>query len=1096
MRCSQPKDNGFPGRARLLNGVLTITRMHTMHGKHPGLLESNTAKEYVRKRAAETLNPQRILYQELLASRECQAAVNQDPDWFPEKMHKIINRSRESVDLPDVQNLDEFHDVLNSQQWHTLLTCDGGSIQPDQSININNSASGSNSNINGNNSASQASIEWVDVESAFRNRMNVSIIVNLSHKNLDSFFDEVKRMLFIKINESMSQHGSLKVQLILAYNSFSRLQTQIEESELQGSGWSFNEILNLEIHINKYIPLKGGNSSYVPVPKWIQNTRSVVNVQNNDNKCFIWSVLAAIHKLSINSCRVNSYLQYERLLNLDGITFPMSWKSIALFEKMNNLKINVYGIEDDNEEDYDNNDMVPFVIYADTECILKPIVKDNNNLKKTLEYQNHVPCSLGYYQKCSYDDSLSEFKFNRSINCVEWFVDELFDIAIKVDNILSNIKPMNLTINEERSFHQAKKCHICDNIFTEKNIKVRDHDHITGVYRGAAHQACNINYQDSCIIPIVFHNLSGYDAHFIIKQLTKRFPGKIELLPLNKENYISFTKYVDNTRIQLRFIDSFRFMASSIDTLAKNLENDKKTISKSFCRDNEEFKLLTKKGVFPYDYLDDWSKFDDVNLPSKLNFYSKLNDENITDELYNHATNVWKKLKIQSLGEYSDLYLRLDITLLADIFENFRENCRQAYGLDALHYYTAPGLSFDAMLKMTKIELELLTDPDMVLFIEKGIRGGLSQCSNRYAKANNRFMEKEYNPSEVESYLMYFNVNNLYGGAMSKSLSTHNFEWCTDFDRAQIKSISNDSKIGYIFEVDLEYPTNLHDLHKDLPLAPVHEKPPLPESKCVKLLATLNSKEKYVVHYQSLKQYLSLGLKLTKIHRVLKFNQSSWLKPYIDLNTQLRQQAKNEFEKSFFKLMNNAIYGKTMESVRNHREIKLVSKYDGRYGARSLIAKPNFASSKIIDDLVIIEMKRNYDINNHYGIPLTNKKVVGLMKDENNGKIMTEFIGLRSKLYSYRVENDLNTNTHKVHSRAKGVKKSAMKKIIFEDYKNCLIHEIEIFKKQNMIRSRNHNVKKITITMTKKALSWQDDKRNLQRGSTDTLPWGYIATVD
>ncbi|XP_044019478.1 uncharacterized protein LOC122859862 [Aphidius gifuensis] len=366
---------------------------------------------------------------------------------------------------------------------------------------------------------------------------------------------------------------------------------------------------------------------------------------------------------------------------------------------------------------------------------------------------------------------------------------------------------------------------------------------------------------------------------------------------------------------------------------------------------------------------------------------------------------------------------------------------------------------------MTKSELELLTDPDMVL----RIRGGLSQCSNRYGKANNRFME-EYDSSKPESYLMYFDVNNLYGEAMSRMLPTHDFEWDNDFEETLITLISNESNIGYIIEVDLEYPSYLHEQHKDLPLAPVHEKTPLPTSKCKKLLATLNPKQTYVVHYQSLKQYLSLGMKLIKIHRALRFERSAWLKPYINLNTELRQQAKNEFEKSFFKLMNNAIYGKTMECVRNHKEIKSVSKYEGRWGARSRISKPHFASSKIIDDLkkfnenakylygdtdsciyqftipnIYDHIKEDiykfntsdYKVDNQYGIPLANKKVVGLMKDENNGNIMTEFIGLRSKLNSYKVRIESEARD-KTHSRAKGVKKSAMKKIIFDDYKRCL----------------------------------------------------------
>ncbi|XP_044005506.1 uncharacterized protein LOC122850420 [Aphidius gifuensis] len=329
---------------------------------------------------------------------------------------------------------------------------------------------------------------------------------------------------------------------------------------------------------------------------------------------------------------------------------------------------------------------------------------------------------------------------------------------------------------------------------------------------------------------------------------------------------------------------AYSFLPSSIDKLSSDLSNDQKIITRSECN-NGFFDLLCRKGVFPYEFIDSWEKLDEKALPSKKEFFSKLNNSDISNADYEHAKNIWEKFEIKTLGEYPNLYLKTDVLLLTDIFENFRLSCLLTYSLDALHYFTAPGLAFDAMLKYTGVKLELLTDPAMHLFIEKGIQGGVAQCMNRYAKANNRYMD---------------NLN------------------------IDVTKISDEAEIGYILEVDLEYLKNLHHYHKNLPLCP-----------------ELN---------------LGLGMKLNKIYRVLKFQQSPWLKKYIDLNTGMRQQATTDFGKNFFKLMNNSVYGKTMQNVRKEKDVKLVTKWEGRYGAKSLIAKPNFHSCSIYkDDLQLLK---------------------------------------------------------------------------------------------------------------------------------------------
>ena len=215
----------------------------------------------------------------------------------------------------------------------------------------------------------------------------------------------------------------------------------------------------------------------------------------------------------------------------------------------------------------------------------------------------------------------------------------------------------------------------------------------------------------------------------------------------------------------------------------------------------------------------------------------------------------------------------------------------------------------------------------MLSMVEKGIRGGVSMITNRYGKSNNKYMCDMFVASEPSKYIAYLDANNLYGWAMSKPLPTRGFKWM------KVNELKTWEKHQCILEVDLEYPKSLHDLHSDYPLAPEQVK----VNKVDKLIPNLWNKKKYVIHYENLKQYLSLGLKLTNIYRGIRFEESQWLEKYITLNTNLRMEAKNEFEKDFFKLMNNSVFGKTMENIRNRVNIKLVN---GKKRAEKLI-KPN-----------------------------------------------------------------------------------------------------------------------------------------------------------
>ena len=246
---------------------------------------------------------------------------------------------------------------------------------------------------------------------------------------------------------------------------------------------------------------------------------------------------------------------------------------------------------------------------------------------------------------------------------------------------------MIFNVQEREQYEKETECWICNEEFDE-NDKVRDHCHFTGRYRGAAHNSCNLNYKKPNFTSVVFHNLSGYDSHLFIKNLGFS-EGNINCIPNNEKKYISFTKRIQ-TGHQIRFIDSLKFVPTSLDSLVNNLPKDAfNNVKKHYVEDS----LLVRKGVYPYNYMDSPEKLKETELPPKEAFYSRLNDKGISDEDYEHARKVWETFEMKNLEDYHNLYNRVDVLLLADVFENFRDICIENYKLDPAHYYTAPGLA-------------------------------------------------------------------------------------------------------------------------------------------------------------------------------------------------------------------------------------------------------------------------------------------------------------------------------------------------------------------------------------------------------------------
>ncbi len=352
--------------------------------------------------------------------------------------------------------------------------------------------------------------------------------------------------------------------------------------------------------------------------------------------------------------------------------------------------------------------------------------------------------------------------------------------------------------SDTKEFSNSKNCYACGVQFgtvivnegkkKEKVTPCRDHCHITGKYRGAACNKCNLRMRVPKFVPVLFHNLEGYDSHLFVRSLGLE-EGDIRCIPKTDERYISFSKNIPMEAfttmdgkekticLEMRFIDSMKFVIKSLDSLVKTLGKDQfETLTSQMLVEPESLDLLKRKGVFPYDHMTDFSKLDDTCLPPKKAFYNQLYDSHINDKDYDHAQNVWKTFGCETMKDYHDLYLKTDVLLLADVMTEFRKVCKKVYGLDALHYYTSPGLAWDAMLKYTGVELDLISDPDMYIMIESGIRGGISSIMKRYAKANHKYLS-DHDIHKINAFIEYLDANNLYGWAMSKPLPYKNFKW-------------------------------------------------------------------------------------------------------------------------------------------------------------------------------------------------------------------------------------------------------------------------------------------------------------------------------
>ena len=1062
---------------------------------------------------------------------------------------------------------------------------------------------------------------------------------------------------------AITSHQQMKE--VLAWQ-LKNIDIHIGERYFQGSGLSLHKILSCDLWLCRYKKTKGGHHIELPF-----KTPAVINVKSNDEKCFLWSLLAALYPPTNHRCEESSYRKYQHELKIDA-DFPICVQSdVPKIEKDNNLAINIFGlsspsspsapkftikdcsleplylskrnaeVHEGNAEVHERSEVpersevhevnllyykehymclkdanafyttgdgnkkhlctscmntfcykealenhkkrceehdyceirlpspekaslhfknghfknrVPFAVYADFESISEPHHQQLGN--KTRKLIKQKAAAVGAYIHSDYPDLLKGYYWSRRTEDV---VDVFCGFLVSLNNtfykLLQTNIPLEMTEADERNFRAAADCYYCDGNLG--GDRVRDHDHFTGKYRGPAHNQCNLNARKVNFVPVFFHNLSHYDAHLFIKQLLNKLTPKqkqyFKVLPKTSEEYISFQFGC------IRFLDSYRFLQGGLDAVTKSMADEDFKITKRFHPNEEDFKLLRKKGAVPYSFYTSHDSFKETTLTHEM-FFDELKNEMEPEAVFLKAKETWDHFGCPDHGRFIDLYLKSDVLLLADLFERFRAVNLKYFGIDPCHCYSAPGLTWQAGLKYTDINLGLLTDIDTLLAFEKGIRGGISGVMGTRRAA-----------ADEHHKLLYVDANNLYGWAMMQNQPYGSFERVEVTGKIEVEdilAISENSPWGYFFEVDLEYPENIKSTSKNFPFCPESlfikddelspyqiqllegEKRPRVE----KLVLTQKTKLRYIVHYRLLQFYLQRGMILKKVHSLISFKQRKWLESYIDFNTKRRMDATTDFEKDYFKLMNNAFYGKTCENIRNRTNVSLVTDAGE---ALKMHANPRFQAVNIFDQsaqavimrktsilfdkpiyigTTVLELSKLLMYKFYYETlqPYFGEKNLELLYQDTDSfvlKIRTD--DLQKDLMELKDHFDFS-NYPKDHplydaskkkvpgyfkdelageemtefialrskmyayktkdreeKRLKGIGKNVVKKhITFDDYLDSLDNRKTFRHKMRTLRSEKHEM--YIEEVEKKSLSPFDDKRYIMADGVTTYPFGLV----
>lgn len=525
-------------------------------------------------------------------------------------------------------------------------------------------------------------------------------------------------------------------------------------------------------------------------------------------------------------------------------------------------------------KNYIRTHKVPFVIYADF---------------------TYIPFSFCFYIKCFDDKIFSKepityIKTSSSENIYQTFID-MVEIEIKSIYQQFQTPPVHIiTSSEHASYIKERKCWLCNEEYSVQNNKTQNYCYYTGKYNGSSHISCDLKYSKLKTIPILFNNLNKQSIHSFIKTLK----DGIKCIPTNDDNFTGFTKNVlvdDNIYQPIRFLDFHNFIEEPLDVLVKDKLSELK-ITRSFYSHDHVLSLYSNNDYKEYlAYL---------NIRKGHGDLSHI----VHHEQYNTSCSTWGDLKMTEIKHYYQVYNKFQVLLLVDVFEKFRSDTMKTYGLDSAWYFTLSGLSWDACLKITKVELELLSDKQMILMFEKSIRDHMSF--------------KNLNDIKLPTNSIHLKANHLHSWAMNQLLPISHFQWMSNVE------LKNWINIPCILNVTLEYPHPFENKYLNL-----------------------NSKSNYIIHHENLKLYQHLGVKIVKIHKGIKFKESNWLHPYINFQNHT---------------MNKHIFNKSIENLKDKLNIQLVNDHST---VLDLSTKPNFSHCTTFNDNVfgVYFQKMNVIIN-------------------------------------------------------------------------------------------------------------------------------------